>query len=113
MDFFASRFSNKLPRFCSKMPDERAVAIDAFTIPWYNERCYIFPPANLTWKVLEKVVREGVCCLLVVKYKPNKDWFVRISRMASSSIMLPHLSVSNIFGLGVVFLYKAFLIHLK
>ena len=44
IDLFATRFNNKLPLFVSPVPDTRAAAVDALTLPWEDLDAYAFPP---------------------------------------------------------------------
>ena len=52
---FATRFNNKLPKFVSPVPDPHAWAVDALSLSWENLDPYIFPPAAILGKVVEKL----------------------------------------------------------
>ena len=55
IDLFAPRFNNKLPQFVSPVPDSLAVAVDALSVPWEDLDAYVFPPAAILGKVVEKL----------------------------------------------------------
>ena len=55
VDFFATRFNNKLPQFVSPVPDLQAWAVDALSLSWEDLDPYAFPPAAILGKVVEKL----------------------------------------------------------
>jgi len=44
IDLFASRLNAWLPQFVSYRPDPAAVAVDAFSISWKDEKCFLLFP---------------------------------------------------------------------
>lgn len=65
IDFFATRANKKCEVFCSWHRDPEAIAIDAFTISWKNKYFYAFPPFAVIPKVLQKIVSEQACGIVV------------------------------------------------
>ena len=55
VDLFVSRYNCKLPKFVSPVPDPKAWAVDALTVPWENLDLYAFPPLALLGKVIGKL----------------------------------------------------------
>ena len=51
IDLFATRFNNKLPLFVSPVPDPRATAIDALSLPCRDLDAYAFPSTAILGKV--------------------------------------------------------------
>ena len=46
IDLFATRFSNKLPLFVSRVPNRLATAVDALSLPWEDLDVYAFPTSS-------------------------------------------------------------------
>ena len=69
---FATRF-NKLPLFVSPEPDPLATAVDALSKPWEDLDAYVFPPAAILGKVVEKL-QDSPCrrVILIAPGWPNK-----------------------------------------
>lgn len=44
IDLFASRLNKQFTNYCSYRPDPEALYIDAFSIPWNNQKFYCVPP---------------------------------------------------------------------
>ena len=88
LDTFATRFSTKMERFCSRRTDPLAVATDAFSIPWSNETIYTFPPSHLIHQTLSKAKAENVTLLLVHSYVPSATWFHRINKIKVTSLSI-------------------------
>lgn len=59
VDLFASRISNKLPKFFSYDYDPYSSGINAFNQSWPRS-CYLFPPITLIGKALQKFIEEQV-----------------------------------------------------
>ena len=55
IDLFAPRINKQVATFVSYCPDSQAVAIDAFTISWSFNPCYIFSPFSVMGQVLKKL----------------------------------------------------------
>ena len=47
LDLFATWFNHKLPRFVAPVPDQKAWAVDALSLPWKDLDVYAFPPISL------------------------------------------------------------------
>jgi hypothetical protein len=83
LDAFATRFSSKVARFCTKMRDPRAEWTDAFATPWTGEVIYAFPPPQLIHRTITKAQTEGVTLLLVHPYVTQETWYSRIKNLRS------------------------------
>ena len=93
VDLFATKFNNKLPQFVSPVPDPRAWAVDALSIPWENMDPYAFPPTALLGKVLSKV-RDNPCrrMIIIAPGWPKMPWFWDLVQMAAQvPLCLPNL----------------------
>ena len=55
VDFFATRFNNKLPQFVSPVPDPQAWAVDALILSWRDLDPYAAPPVAILGKVVVKL----------------------------------------------------------
>ena len=77
LDFFATRFNHKLPRFVSPVPDPTAWAVDALSISWETLDVYAFPPVALLNQVVSKVMDQGCYrMMLIASGWPNMAWFL-------------------------------------
>ena len=96
IDLFATRFNNKLPQFVSPVPDPKATAVDALSLPWEDLDAYAFPPAAILGKVVEKL-QDTHCqrTILIAPGWPNMPWFWDLVAMSSqiplSLPLLPNL----------------------
>ena len=75
IDLFATSLNHRLPRFCSRVRDEAAWAIDAFSLHWGNLRSYAFPPFSLIPQVLRKIREDRAWVLLIAPRWPRRPWF--------------------------------------
>ncbi len=66
LDLFTTRHNNKLLAFVSPVPDPRAVAVDALSIPLDRHWVYAYPPTALMQRVLHKLVHSDQCRMLLV-----------------------------------------------
>ena len=93
IDLFATRFNHKLPQFVSAVPDPRAIAVDALTLPWEDLDAYAFPPTAILGKVVEKLL--GSPCqklILIAPGWPNMPWFWDLVVLSSQiPLSLPNL----------------------
>ena len=78
IDLFASALTFQLPKYCSKVQDLQAWAIDAMSFPWSGLRLYAFPPFSLLPRVLQIVAQDGADLLLITPLWPQKPWFLRL-----------------------------------
>ena len=73
---FATCLNEKLPLYCSLVPDPQAVFEDAFRHPWDNLDPYAFPPFPLVGRVIARVRESSqVAMTLVAPLWPEKEWF--------------------------------------
>ena len=81
IDIFASRINHQLPSYFSYVPDEQALAIDAFAHTW-NFFAYIFPPFNLIPRVLRKIREDRTeKAILIVPKWNGAPWFPKMAQM--------------------------------
>jgi hypothetical protein len=78
VDLFATFENKKLPAFVSPCPDDRALAVDAFSIPWDGLAAYAFPPIRLIAAVLQKIQEDKCYILLVAPAWAGQAWFPTI-----------------------------------
>lgn len=75
IDLFATYENRKIKRFCSRFPSPESFKVDAFTIPWENERVYAFPPFALITPVIKKFITDKTEGVIVVPNWPTQPWF--------------------------------------
>ena len=92
VDLFATRLNNRLPVFVSPMADPRAVDIDALSIPWKGMYAYAFPPFVMLGRVIEKILRDHPCEMILVAPKwPNQSWYARLMELlVDFPLVLPY-----------------------
>ena len=79
LDLFATRLNNRLPVFVSPMADALAVDVDAMSMSWKGMYAYAFPPFVMLGRVLEKVLKDHPCEMILVAPKwPNQSWYARL-----------------------------------
>ena len=67
IDLFATFSNNKCDQFVSPYPDDRALMVDALSIPWSNRgMLYAFPPFKLLPAVLSKFRQSSNCQLILI-----------------------------------------------
>ena len=49
--------------------------MDAYSVDWTRERCYINPPWTDIVRVLKRIQQTGIRALTVLPYWPNATWF--------------------------------------
>ena len=54
LNLFTTRHNHKLPAFVSPVPDPKAVAVGALSIPWDRQWVYTYPPTAMMQLVLHK-----------------------------------------------------------
>ena len=87
---FATRPNHRLPLYVSPIPDEKALAIDAFTMNWNHIHAYAFPPFHLIPSVLNKIRHSQCRNVLVAPLWPNTSWFPELlNLLVSQPICLP------------------------
>ena len=78
IDLFASTLTFQLPKYCSRVQDPQAWAIDAMSFPWSGLCLYAFPPFSLLLRVLQKVAQDEADLLLIAPHWPQRPWFLRL-----------------------------------
>ena len=75
IDLFATCFNHRLPIYVSPVPDPRAYAIDALSLPWSGLIAYAFPPFPILHKVIRKARLERPRLILITPWWPTQSWF--------------------------------------
>ena len=79
IDLFATRLNNRLPVFVSPMHESLALNVDALSMTWEGMYAYAFPPFVMLGRVLEKILRDHPCEMILVAPKwPNQCWYARL-----------------------------------
>ena len=93
IDLFASRMNKQVARFVSYYPDSQAVAIDAFTISWSFNLCYIFTPFNIMGQVLKKLQEDQGEAVVICPLWATQPWFpLLLGTIVEDSYSLPQTS---------------------
>lgn len=87
-DLFASTLNTRCKKFFSWMPDPKAMAVDAFTVPWSHYYFYAFPPFSLILRVLRKICRDRATGVLVIPYWPTQPWFPLFNELRISNLVI-------------------------
>ena len=69
VDLFATRFNNKLPKFVSPVQNPQALAADMLSLSWEDLDPYLFPPAAILGKVVEKL--QDYLCNRIILIAPG------------------------------------------
>ena len=75
VDLFATCFNHRLPLYVSPVPDPRAWAVDALSIPWGGLLAYAFPPFPILARVLRKVRLDRPRLILIAPNWPAQPWY--------------------------------------
>ena len=87
IDLFATRYNNKLPKFVSLVPDQKALAIDALSLSWEGLDLYGFPPVALLGKVIAKLLEQNFKrFILIAPGWPGMPWFWDLLTVNQDSI---------------------------
>ena len=92
LDMFASRTNHKLDRYVSRYPDAEAYAVDCFSLDWYHEFPYLFPPfsSSLIWRIRTKIIQDEVDrAVLIVPNWVSQNWYPALMKMARDHIVIP------------------------
>ena len=90
IDLFASKKNNKVKAYASYLPDEEAVAVNAFSISWGNYTNYAFPPFSIIGRVIQKLCEDRGEMILVAPIFPSQPWFPQMLKQVSGpSFILP------------------------
>ena len=76
VDLFASSRNNRLPVFCSPLPEPEAWGTDAFLQDWRGLDLYAYPPTKVLGKVVQKFRQSHPCRMtLVAPCWVKQAWF--------------------------------------
>ena len=90
VDLFATRFNHKFPLYVSPLPDNHALAIDAFAMNWNFLHAYAFAPKILIPFVLAKIRQSRCRIVLIAPLWPQHPWFSEVLQLlVSTPICLP------------------------
>lgn len=81
IDLFASRINYQFKPYIAWRPDPEAYAIDAFTVRWNFNLCYMFPPFSVIGRVLHKVEEDQVEAVLVAPAWHTQAWFPQLLKL--------------------------------
>ena len=95
VDLFATRYSHKLPKFVSPVPDPQAWQVDALSINWEELDAYAFPPVSLLCKLVTKILDQGFRRLIPIALGwPNMPWFWDLVNMSAQvPLSLPQVEI--------------------
>lgn len=85
IDLFATFENRKVKKFCSRFPSPEAFRVDAFTIPWKNEKIYAFPPFALVAPTLKKFITDKAEGIIVVPNWPTQPWYPLLKTLLRDS----------------------------
>ena len=75
VDLFATDQNKQCLTYCSLVPEQNALATDAFTISWEGMMAYAFPPPILLSRVLKKIKSEDCVIILIAPLWPRQVWY--------------------------------------
>ena len=105
IDLFASAQNHKLPVYCSYVPDNKALAINAFSLTWNNGLNFAFPPFSCLAQTIQKVVEDKAELILVAPLFPTQAWFPHLLKLVSAdSYILPKVD-------NLLYLYNKNKVH--
>jgi hypothetical protein len=89
VDLFAAGWNAKSPHYCSLKRDRRALARDAWTIPWSRFRLpLIHPPISQIPKVLARLHQEKMQAIVVLPDWPFQVWTNQAKAMTVATKIL-------------------------
>ena len=83
IDLFASRLNKQINDYVSYLPDPDSTFIDAFSIRWNFDLCYLFPPFSVIHPVLRKIKVNKAKAILIVPIWPTQSWWPAFRKMSS------------------------------
>ena len=93
IDLFASRINKQTVTYVSYYRDSQAVAIDAFTISWSFNLCYIFAPISIMGQVLKKLQEDQGEAVVICPLWATQPWFpLLLGMIVEDSYILPQTS---------------------
>ena len=88
VDMFLTRYSCRLTKFLSPVPDPNAWEVDALTVSWENLDMYAFPPVSLLGKVVSKLSDHlNKRVILIAPGWPNMPWFWDLVDLSSQILL--------------------------
>ena len=76
VDLFATSLNNRLPVYCSPVPDPLAWQVDAFTVPWDDLFVYAYPPIAVLRLVINRVLMSSrLRMILIAPMWPQQEWY--------------------------------------
>ena len=74
IELFASKENKQTPVFCSLIPHQDALAIDALSISWKGMFAYVYPQICLIPKVLQHMEQFHCHIILIAPKRPHGFW---------------------------------------
>ena len=87
IDLFASRINKQFAKYIAYRPDPGALAIDAFTVSWSQQKLYAFPPFSLIPLVLKKIIEDKANMICIIPQWPTQAWYPKAINMARERIV--------------------------
>lgn len=81
IDLFASIDNRQTEIFCSWIPHQKALALDALTISWERMYAYAYPPICLIPKVLQYMRQYQCQILLIAPQWPRRHWYPELLQL--------------------------------
>ncbi|MCG7876485.1 MAG: reverse transcriptase domain-containing protein [Candidatus Thiodiazotropha endolucinida] len=82
IDLFASVKNRQTQIFCSWIPHQDALALDALSISWENMFAYAYPPICLIPKVLKHMEQFRCQVILIAPKWPRRHWYTDLLQMS-------------------------------
>ena len=90
IDLFASELNHKVPKYISWNPDQKAFAIDAFSISWANIKFYAFPPFSLIGASISKIKQDDASGVMINPLWNTQFWFpMMVSLLQDFPVIFP------------------------
>ena len=93
IDLFASYLNYKMKPYVSWGPDPYATYVDAFSIPWFFNNPFAFPPYSVIHKCLQKIeVEEINRVTMLLPNWPSQPWFpIMLRLLIAHPIYIPQV----------------------
>lgn len=88
VDLFASSQNHQIIPYVSYLPDDKALAINAFSINWANYFSYIFPPFSCYGVILQKLEEEQADAVMIAPIFSTQPWFPKLLQLTSEPPMI-------------------------
>ncbi|CAI7888398.1 unnamed protein product [Closterium sp. NIES-53] len=97
IDLFANARNALLPCFCSKVPNPKAEAVNAFSTDWSGEHGFAFPPPHLIPATLRHAQRTHAKITLVIPQWTGAAWWplVQPSPQTWAKGITSHLALAS------------------